>query len=85
MGLGQPQSSPRLRLGESVRANGSRRTTKLPSLKVIGLAIIAGHRMRKMSEEWAEQKKLKEALVEKMQEMMQGKQWKKAKRISTGQ
>jgi hypothetical protein len=41
--------------------------------------------MRKMSEEWAEQKKLKEALVEKMQEMMQGKQWKKAKRISTGQ
>ena len=81
MGLEQPQSSPRLRLADSVRAKAGQRTTKVPSLRVIGLAVIAGCRMRKMSEDWAEQKKIKEALVKKMHAMMQS-QGKKGKKPS---
>lgn len=82
MGLSLPDSSSRVRLGDSVRSKvANLLKPKRPSLKVIGLAVIATHRMKKMSEEWAEQRKIKEALVKKMQEMMKGK---KGKRVSNG-
>lgn len=83
MGLGLPDSSPRVRLGDSVRSKvDNLLAPKRPSLKVVGLTIIATHRMKKMSKEWAESRKIKEALIKKMQEMMQGK--KKGKRMSSG-
>lgn len=40
-----------------------------PSLRTAGLAVIAGIRMRKMREEWANSKKLHDALVKKLESM----------------
>jgi len=77
MGISQPEASPRLRLGDSVRSKAaSIRDSRRPSLRVLGFAVIASVRMKKMSEKWAEQRKIKEALAKKMQVMLQGRKGK---------
>ncbi|MCJ1432570.1 hypothetical protein MMC27_001927 [Xylographa pallens] len=45
---------------------------KRPSLRAVGLMVIAGVRMRKMQAEWAVQKKIQASLVKKAEQMRKG-------------
>ncbi|KAL6720995.1 hypothetical protein ACLMJK_000095 [Lecanora helva] len=73
--------SLRLRLGDSLRGKVGAKERKRPSLRAVGFAIIAGCRMKKMSREWAGQKRVREALGRKLEGMVEGK---KGKRVSGG-
>lgn len=54
---------------------------KRPSLRVVAFAVMASCRMKKMSNEWAGQKKVREALGRKLEGMAEGR---RAKRVSSG-
>ena len=45
---------------------------KRPSLRAVGLMVIAGVRMRKMQAEWAVQKKIQASLVRKAEQIRKG-------------
>ncbi|MCJ1378076.1 hypothetical protein MMC17_001172 [Xylographa soralifera] len=45
---------------------------KRPSLRAVGLMVVAGVRMRKMQAEWAVQKKIQASLVKKAEQMRKG-------------
>lgn len=75
------KSSPRLRLADSLRGKVGRQERKRPSLRTVSFAIMASCRMRKMSDEWAGQKKVREALGRKFEGMAEGR---RGKRVSNG-
>lgn len=74
-------SSPRVRLADSLRGKIGKQERKRLSLRSVGFAIIAGGRMKKMSAAWAGQKKVREALGRKLEGMVAGR---KGKRVSGG-
>ena len=45
---------------------------KRPSLRAVGLMIIAGVRMRRLQAEWAVQKKIQASLVKKAEQVRKG-------------
>lgn len=73
--------SPRLRLGDRLRSKVGQQGHKKASLRVVAFAVIAGCRMKKMSIEWAGQKKVREALGRKLEGMAEGR---RSKRVSGG-
>ena len=81
MGITPTPSSPRLRLGDSVRGKIGKDSPKRPSLRAVGFMVMASCRMKRMSKEWAGQRRVRDALSKKLEGMMQGK---KGKRTSGG-
>lgn len=81
MGITPGPSSPRLRLGDSLRGKIGRPEQKRPSLRVVSFMLIASCRMKKLSQEWAGQRRVRDALSKKLEGMMEGK---KGKRVSSG-
>ncbi len=75
------QSSPRVRLADSLRGKIGKQERKRLSLRAVGFAIIAGVRMKTMSVAWAGQKRVREALGRKLEGVVGGR---KGKRISGG-
>lgn len=72
---------PRVRLADSLRGKIGKLGRKRPSLRAVGFAIIAGGRMKRMSVEWAGQRKVREALGRKLEGVVGGR---KGKRVSGG-
>lgn len=66
MGITQGPSSPRLRLGDSLRGRLGKTEQKRPSLRAVGFMLIASCRMKKLSEEWAGQRRVRDALSKKI-------------------
>ena len=63
-----PAAATRLRLGDALRGNAcGLRNNKKPSLRAVTFAIIAGARMRRMADDWAVQRRAKEALGKKLE------------------
>lgn len=81
MGMTPGPSSPRLRLGDSLRGRLGKTEQKRPSLKAVGFMLIASCRMKKLSDEWAGQRRVRDALSKKLEGMMEGK---KGKKVSSG-
>ena len=78
MGITPGLSSPRLRLGDSLRGKLGKTERKRPSLRAVGFMVMASCRMERMSKEWADQKRVRHALSKKLESMMEGKKGKKA-------
>lgn len=66
-------SSPRLRLADSLRGKIGRTEKKRPSLRAVGFMVMAACRMKRMSCEWAGQRRVRDALGKKLEGMMEGK------------
>ena len=81
MGITPTPSSPRLRLGDSVRGKIGKDSPKRPSLRAVAFMVMASCRMKRMSKEWAGQRRVRDALSKKLEGMMQGK---KGKKTSSG-
>ena len=81
MGITPGLSSPRLRLGDSLRGKIGKTERKRPSLRAVAFMVVAGCRMKKMSEEWAGQRRVRDALSRKLEGMLEGK---RGKRVSSG-
>ncbi|CAD6577295.1 MAG: hypothetical protein ASARMPREDX12_008297 [Alectoria sarmentosa] len=81
IGITPGPSSPRLRLGDSLRGKLGKTEQKRPSLRAVGFVIMASCRMQRMSKEWAGQKRVRHALSKKLESVMEGK---RAKKISSG-
>lgn len=64
-----PKASTRLRLGDALRGKQGKREKKSPSLRAVGYMVLASCRMRRLSREWAGQKKVKEAVGRKLESM----------------
>ena len=86
MGITPPNTLPtstRLRLADNLRRNaGKQERKKRPSLRAVGFAILASCRMKKMSEEWAKQKKVREAVGRKLEGVVSERMVGKGKRGS---
>ncbi|KAF6235547.1 hypothetical protein HO173_006230 [Letharia columbiana] len=81
MGITPSPSSPRLRLGDSLRGKlGKTEQTRL-SLRAVGFMVMASCRMTRMSKEWAGQRRVRDALSKKLEGMMEAK---KGKIVSSG-
>lgn len=85
----RPPTDTRLRLGDKIRANAGKPLRRLPTIKVVALAIIAGLEMKKMGEEWASEKKAKKALGKELERIVEGRKrlegaGVKGKRVSIG-
>ena len=76
MGITPSPSSPRLRLGDSLRGKIGRTEKKRASLRAVGLMVVAGCRMKRMSEEWKGQRRVRDALSKKLEGMMEGRKGK---------
>lgn len=81
IGITLGPSSPRLRLGDSLRGKLGKTEGKRPSIRAVGLMIMASCRMQRMSQEWAGQRRVRDALSKKLEGMMEGK---KGKRVDSG-
>lgn len=81
MGITPGPSSPRLRLGDSLRGKLGKTEQKRHSLRAVGFMVMASCRMKRMSKEWAGQKRVRDALSKKLEGMM-GKRG--GKRVSSG-
>lgn len=68
-----PKGSARLRLGDALRSRASHEAQRKPTLRTVGLMVIATCRMRHMAEEWAGQKKIRQAIGRKLEAMAAGK------------
>lgn len=68
-------------MGDRLRSKVGQQGHKRPSLRVVTFAVMASTRMKKMSIEWAGQKKVREALGRKLEGMVEGR---RSKRISGG-
>ena len=77
MGISSSPSSPRLRLGDSLRGKIGKTEHKRPSLRAVGVMVVASCRMKRMSNEWAGQKRVRDALSKKLAGMMEGKKGKR--------
>lgn len=88
MGIKSPSTvitSPRLRLGDSLRGKVGKTEKKRPSLRAVGFAVMASCRMKKMSREWAGQRRVREALGRKLEGMVEGRRRERdGKKISGG-
>ncbi len=73
MGITLAPSSPRLRLGDSLRGKIGSTERKRLSLRAVGFAVVASCRMKRMSGEWAAQRRVRDALGRKLEGMMEGK------------
>ena len=76
MGITPGPSSPRLRLGDTLRSRIGKTEKKRPSLRAVGFMVMASCRMKRMSKEWAVQKVVRNALSKKLEGMMEGKKGK---------
>ena len=79
MGITPGLSSPRLRLGDSLRGKLGKTERKRPSMRAVGFMVVASCRMKKLSREWAGQRRVRDALSKKLEGMLEGK---KGKRVS---
>lgn len=71
-------SSPRLRLADSLRGKfGKRERKERPSLRAVGYVIMASCRMKRLSGEWAGQKRVREALGRKLEGVVEGRRGKR--------
>ena len=77
MGISHGPSSPRLRLGDSLRGKIGKTEQKRRSLRAVGFMVLASCRMKRMSKNWAVQRKVRDALSKKLEGMMEGKKGKK--------
>ena len=68
--------SPRLRLGDSLRGKIGKAEKKRASLRAVGFMVVASCRMKRMSEEWKGQRRVRDALGKKLEGMMEGKKGK---------
>ena len=88
MGLNaRPPTDTRLRIGDKIRANAGKPPRRLPTIKVVALAVMAGLEMKKLGQEWAGQKKARKALGKELEKMVEGRkrlEGGKGKRVSTG-
>ena len=73
MGITPGASSPRLRLADSLRGKIAPTEQKRPSLRAVALMAITICRMKRMSKEWAGQRKVRDALSRKLEGLMKGK------------
>ena len=67
------QAKARLRLGDAIRHHANIEGKRRPSLKVVGQAVVAIARMKKMADEWKKQKVVREEIGRKMESLMAGK------------
>ena len=72
MGFNARPKDTRLRIGDKIRANAGKPLRRLPTVKVVALAIMASCRMKKMGQEWAGQKKARKALGKELEKMLEG-------------
>ncbi len=72
MGFNARPKDTRLRIGDKIRANAGKPPRRLPTIKVVALAVMASCRMKKMGQEWAGQKKARKSLAKELEKMVEG-------------